>query len=229
MSHLESYDIEEMRQVHQKSLCPKWKKTVLKNPLTHQLIRSFHPDFKKMLLSCADEFTRNILTGSENPYQPDLWNREPVKSRFNCYDYAFNNRWSSQRRKTQPGELSQNYDIDRKHYSCRYFDQMVRSDHPGIVKTNFSKKCPQGHYKVALVLDPQGPDKDYHFIRQDKDGTWSHKPGYRHVRKVDASDYPIIIPHLADHNYSKHNYSRFCDYYCIKDNSWKEFQKGTRK
>jgi len=228
MSMADSPNIEEMRQVHQRALCPKWQKSVLKNPLTHRLFRTFHPDFKNMLLKCASDLTDDQITGSEIEYEPQIWNQDDVKNRFNCYDYAFNNRWSRQNRKTQPGELSQKYDIDKRAYTCRYFDEMVKSDHPNMIKTTYNKKCPKGHYKVALILDVLGQDKDYHFIRQDKNGKWSHKPGYQNVRDVDASNYPIVIPHLANHNYKTHNYSKFCDYYCIKDDAWKEFQKNER-
>ena len=31
-----------------------------------------------------------------------------------------------------------------------------------------------GEYAVLLVVDP---NNDYHWYRQDSDGTWSHKPG----------------------------------------------------
>jgi RHS repeat-associated protein len=40
--------------------------------------------------------------------------------------------------------------------------------------------CPAGYYKVKLVLEPPRPPtgwNDYHWYRQDDDGTWSSKPG----------------------------------------------------
>ena len=35
-----------------------------------------------------------------------------------------------------------------------------------------------GGYAVLLVI---GPKRDYHWYRQDADGTWSHKPGSNEV------------------------------------------------
>jgi hypothetical protein len=101
---------------------------------------------------------------------------------------------------------------------------MLKLDHPEIKKTTFNRKCPNGHYKVALLLDPHGK-KDYHFLRQDNTGVWSHKAGVQEPKQTDGSGNPIIIPHLADHKYTYYNYSKFCDYYCIKNDSWKGFQK----
>ena len=37
-----------------------------------------------------------------------------------------------------------------------------------------------GGYAVLLVVKPKG---DYHWYRQDSDGTWSHKPGSTKVIK----------------------------------------------
>jgi len=42
-----------------------------------------------------------------------------------------------------------------------------------------NQKCENGSFKVALVIDP---GIDYHWYRQNSDGTWSHKPGGGCVR-----------------------------------------------
>lgn len=41
---------------------------------------------------------------------------------------------------------------------------------------------------------------DYHWYRQDPDGTWSHKPGSDTVTKLDASNNPITNPQTCDRN-----------------------------
>ena len=37
-------------------------------------------------------------------------------------------------------------------------------------------KVPDGYYKVAMLIETE----DVHWLRQDEDGTWSHKPGWRY-------------------------------------------------
>ena len=61
---------------------------------------------------------------------------------------------------------------------------------------------------------------EFDFYRQNKDGTWSHKPGVLDVINQDASGQKIYFPHLADRNYRKDdndgiNYTDFCSYLCV--------------
>lgn len=55
--------------------------------------------------------------------------------------------------------------------------------------------CKKGYYSVYLVID-QG--KDYHWYRQDKGGTWSHKPG---ITPVKNAGYFIGTPFANYGNY----------------------------
>lgn len=102
--------------------------------------------------------------------------------------------------------------------------------------------CPTGTYKVALVLDiyddPNvenkveeitlngenviriNPDTDYHWYRQNPDGTWSHKPGETEVTNLDASGELIYDPQVCDRDYtydssSKYNYEVFVGYFAV--------------
>ena len=67
-----------------------------------------------------------------------------------------------------------------------------------------------------MMIDP---NDDYHFIRQDRDGTWSHKPGSSYVRNTDFGNNPLIDPNNADFNYRESglNYTKKCGYYCIAE------------
>ena len=63
-------------------------------------------------------------------------------------------------------------------------------------------------------------NEDYHFLRQDSNKFWSHKPGARKVTNLDASKKLIYDPALADYNYKKNangylNYDTFCSYMCV--------------
>ena len=71
---------------------------------------------------------------------------------------------------------------------------------------------PPGMYPVALVI---APGDDYHWYRQDSDGTWSHKPGNTPATNLDASGNPITNPETANRNNGSHDYSVFCGYFYV--------------
>ena len=67
------------------------------------------------------------------------------------------------------------------------------------LETRFSV-CPEGTYRVALFYKPPSDnsettsdDGDYHWYRQNADGTWSHKRGIGEVKNVDDSENPQVI------------------------------------
>lgn len=51
-------------------------------------------------------------------------------------------------------------------------------------RINREDMCSKGTYKIALVIYSKF---DYHWYRQNPDGTWSHKPGYGEVMNKDFS------------------------------------------
>lgn len=71
--------------------------------------------------------------------------------------------------------------------------------------------CRPGCYKVALVI---APEQDYHWYRQNSDGTWSHKLGPSPVTNVDAGNQIITDPETCNRNYSRNlNYEEFVGFY----------------
>ena len=68
-----------------------------------------------------------------------------------------------------------------------------------VKKIQKYEKCPEGYYKIALFLDR---GEDYHFYRQNSDGTWSHKPAKYPVTNLDFYDNVIYDPEKCDrHTY----------------------------
>ena len=57
--------------------------------------------------------------------------------------------------------------------------------------------CPEGTYKVALVLDLNPNDMDFHWYRQNKDGAWSHKPADGEVQNWDYYGNPIYNQNIV--------------------------------
>jgi hypothetical protein len=83
--------------------------------------------------------------------------------------------------------------------------------------------CLAGTYKVALVIDPleQGEDLlpgnyDYHWYRQNPDGSWSHKPGLDTVRNFDRISDIVYDPQIADRiSATLPHYTWFIRYFAV--------------
>ena len=119
----------------------------------------------------------------------------------------------------QPGFASGHSAFSDKPKTCSNMMTRIIGDNPIIKMSRYEDKCPAGSSKVALIADE---DQDYHFVRQDSNGFWSHKPGARRVTNKDASDRPIWNPGLADFNYKEKdsdlNYDLLCGYMCVPRN-----------
>jgi hypothetical protein len=170
------------------------------------------------------------VSGFELPYTPGLWNdySDPICPAYdpaylqctaNCYAYALNfTHVGPHSDKLQPGELSGHtftaYDV-----SVDRIVELVRLDAQAagftFVEGERDVACASGSYKVALFIDPFAPD--YHWLRQNPDGTWSGKSGLSRVTDKDASGQTIVDPQSANLNFRDWdlNYTEFGGYYCI--------------
>lgn len=158
---------------------------------------------------------RSPLTGSEVIYDPTFYKRNPkLKETNNCYAYATTFH-STDVSFPQPGRAS-GYPKWVKVKGKRCPDIMARA--LGDIKdsrvSTFQAKCPKGMRKIAFIADE---DQDYHVVRQDSNGLWSHKPGSTDVTNLDALKRKIYDPSLASWKYPKSglHYDQFCGYMCI--------------
>ena len=173
------------------------------------------------------------LTGAEPTYDPELWNSGmEYRETHNCFAYSMNVYDPKQIARCegkeecdapfhQPGSAS-GHDAfeDTKPKTCPNLYARIRGDNPSIHQTTFTAQCPAGYSKIAVIIDQSD---DYHFLRQDSNGYWSHKPGARRVVNVDALGHAIWDPKLANYNYkalgdSVLNYDIFCRYMCVPRN-----------
>jgi hypothetical protein len=193
-------------------------------------------DFCEKHQDCM-EFSKQFLNKYELEYNPELWNKSPnVKNSHNCYTYFLDNQINPVIQKCknltdenkkdkcgdlkpQPGDfymLVNNGSLENKDrkYTCGEMIEKITNDNPSIQQTVFNKKCPDGSYKGAMVVDP---GNTYHFYRQNADGTWSHKPGVLDVTNIDSDGNKIYFPHNAARKYKNSgiNYTDFCSYFCI--------------
>lgn len=173
------------------------------------------------------------LSGSEPIFNPDVWNKnKAIQKSHNCYAYAVGQispsethiceeKQKSQKYKRcqtpQPGYASGHPKMrDTPIKKCKDIMKRTLDDNMTSFPTAFSKKCPAGTSKIALVVDRS---HDYHYYRQDSNGYWSHKPGRNPVTNLDASGNLISDPRLAARDYrpdTKLNYKSFCGYMCVK-------------
>ena len=189
------------------------------------------------------KYFKTKLNGYEPEYNPTRWDNPVVLNSHNCYTYFLNDQnehtiknckelckknktcngkpRKCSKFKPQPGKIS-NQSINK--FKCKDMIYNIIQDNPEIKKSTFYDKCPRGYYKGAIVVET---DRTYHFYRQDKSVTWSHKPGILPVTNIDASNNIIYAPHECDRNYNKHNnnginYNEFCSYLCVPTNKFKQ-------
>lgn len=152
-------------------------------------------------------------SGAELPYDGYRWNARGIKNIHNCYDYALNNMDPMQDHKSQPGE-SQGVD-KYGNYQCESLEKRIYIDNPDMYSIGYEAQCNAGHRKIALYVSDTRDD--YHFLRQDNDGTWSHKVGEYEARNTDFSGKKIIDPRFANLKSSFRDYPELCGFYCVND------------
>ena len=197
--------------------------------------------FCKTHTSCPN---KSPLSGYEPHYNPKRFDgTRRVRESHNCFSYAFDtidlppesecNEVECSTPFPQPGRKSgfKKWD-DTIGKRCPDLIARLLADVPGLQLSNFTDKCPKGTSKIALIADPK---QDYHFVREDSDGKWSHKPGATHVKRTDALGIPIYNPELACRDYRDGkggylNYENFCGFMCAP-RKYHKFKRGgsTRK
>ena len=171
------------------------------------------------------------LSCYELDYFPWEWNTGLLPSWTNCYSYALN-------AKRNPNEKYENLlfipgqSLDRQINvldipNIELLVNLIRADSIEyqfyFEEINKNEICPPGTYKIALVVDDVNfagsninPDYDFHFYRQNSDGTWSHKPGTTDVTNLDYSSELILDPETCNRKYSDElNYTNFVGFYCV--------------
>ena len=99
---------------------------------------------------------------------------------------------------------------DFKKYNAEHEENLI------FIEVSKYEICPIGTYKIALVVDNNEPSVDYHWYRQNSDGTWSHKRGNTEVTNLDALGQSIYVPDSCYRKYSDElNYDTFISYYAV--------------
>lgn len=163
------------------------------------------------------------LSGSEPPYKPELWNENRyVQMVHNCFAYSLNilsESLAATCKKEnvcnthQPGEKSKWLPMKEK--TCPNLIARILGD-DSYKPVEFHERCPEGTSMVAFIIDEV---RDYHVLRLDTTGYFSHKGGQGPATDKDARGHKIADVRRANFNYSdkpdKLNYKDFCGYFCI--------------
>jgi len=159
------------------------------------------------------------MRGSETDY---------IQLTTNCYAYACDDPYGHGSR-PQPGEIAGRTftaleqirgpavrmrvmfdDLCRAHNQERRLVPLIRMRNEPI--PDYVVNVP-GYYLVALFT---APNRDYHWVRQDRNGMWSHKPGADIVTNRDSDYKPIYDPRDAKLMIGDRRYQFTTFYYAPK-------------
>ena len=176
------------------------------------------PQFGKHIIDGFVEYLEDYKKCKKPTFQPYKWNVDGIQRYNNCYAYAFRAISDDYTSKPQPGDYAGLDTVNYDDYFCKNFSDLIQRDYPDVLISSEKGECPCGYYKIALFMDDSPPYKDYHFYRQDADGTWSHKPGGTKAIRADDSGNIIHNPVDADRYYEKsskkYNYEKNCGFFC---------------
>ncbi len=147
--------------------------------------------------------------------RPDLWTGD-VQEINNCYAYAVNDRRICRRVWfPQPGGRS---GISERQHRTRNVQQLVWCAERDGLKRAFLPVAMPGHYLVALAVTMEnrisGAPACYHWYRQDKDGSWSHKDANGPVMRKDAWGQKIVDPRTCERGL----YGKFVSFFHVPKN-----------
>lgn len=174
------------------------------------------------LFSSFNEYgTPEVHTPRVNEYDKDgkpIFDKEEWELRLdyaNCYAYAMNVILFGEHENLYPGLFS-GLEIN---FSGKNFDEIERLFIVGwkndiqngklgeiidVDRCDLNSSLAKNEYRVALLFGEYSGHFTYHFLRQDSDGKWSHKPGYYGVFRKDFNDKCINDknpPHLCNLNF----------------------------
>ncbi len=177
-------------------------------------------------------------------------NNKFIRESHNCYTYYLNlkslkayqqckkdlGRYNYCDR-PQPGRRAGYGQFKKEDFTCKEVMKRTGADNPKMITLkNIKQSCPRGFYKGAVVV---APGRDYHYYRLNKEGYWTHKPGYKPSTAYDAKGRLITDPKTASRDYGGTlNYSDFCGYTCLPNNPYlkdmsmiptNKFDRFTRK
>lgn len=148
----------------------------------------------------------------------DIYLRQGVEKYTNCYSYAMNDPDRYSYEGDIPGSRIDSSSLSfalreeegrverERDYAGHKAILLKQIEADGAIIGGPDAELLDGYYRVAVYTMPpekgskSGDDvwSDMHFVREDNDGTWSHKPGSLAVTNRDKQGKPITDPKTAD-------------------------------
>ncbi len=138
-------------------------------------------------------------------YEPEKWD-EATNFYNNCYNYATNLATGKASHPGQwKGDDGHQYEKPAEAMTLDYLKKGCELDglkYFNPADSGLTLTCPKSCHLVALYILPHVVDQngkstqkgDFHFARQDSDGTWSHKQGPFKPEKIKKNGQPITKP-----------------------------------
>jgi hypothetical protein len=140
-------------------------------------------------------------------YRPGRWNNDAVQRSTNCYAYAADDAKGHQRGEKQVPGAAHGRELQMR-FDSGEVERLAALD--GMIPLGRRPELREGHYLVALALDP---GMDFHWYRLGKDGLWSHKMGHDVATDRDENRRPITDPELCNRG----RYSEFWGYFLVPE------------
>ena len=76
--------------------------------------------------------------------------------------------------------------FNAKKFNAKKLEKLFLKENPTIKKLKKGENCPYGYYRIFLYYWRKNKNfkQDYHFLRQDNTGKWSHKHGTNLATKI---------------------------------------------
>lgn len=157
-----------------------------------------------------EEIKKTLETNSYPPaYNLKLWNK--YRKQTNCYAYALNLFYSvidNDLLLYYPGGFigeslpDRYYNIDGLIFNLHADLESLGFD---CIRSSLKEKIKKGEFKILLAI--KSDNTDFHFLRQDKNGYWSHKNGwYDPPTNKDSFGKKIANPEKVLYPYLKIDY-----------------------
>jgi hypothetical protein len=196
-----------------------YENKVLKKKPSPPIIIKLGKDSDVLSFQFIDSNTVNEISPTMKwypEYTPELWNHKNTVQKNNCYSYAIGIIKGASNDKAQPGYFSSYARMKDTEYNCPTFFKRMKGDIPGIYQEHFIPPCQKGFHKIFLAItDQDADDRDYHYYVQNRNGLFSHKPGFTKATNKDASGNLIYNPLRANRDNGSYNYSTPCGFYCV--------------
>lgn len=161
-------------------------------------------------------------------YTPGYWNDgSTIQGNNKCYNYGMNCRTDNE---AQPGATVGGSCCDWAPDAavCDEIEPAILPPCDGsVVIGDENGPVPEGKARVVMLTDD---GDDFHFVRQDSDGYWSHKEGVKPATNRDSNDEIIINPENSyfvwEGVFGPVSYHDFCGYYYVVNSSEQEGQSN---